>query len=229
VACGPRDLVTVWDDEHWRAFFAAVSRSETRRENRRAVYGADFPEDVDPNSYVTVAELRRMANELCVGPGQTFIDVGCGRGGPGMWIARETGASLLGVDQISVAVAQAIERVADFGLDGRARFQTGDMQATGLPDATLDGAISIDALVFAEDMNAAFRETARILRRGARLVFTAWESDRPVLPGTTAVQYADFRPLLEQAGFSIEVYEEPAGWREQMREGLQTRSRDDTS
>jgi ubiquinone/menaquinone biosynthesis C-methylase UbiE len=198
--------------------FAAVARSETRRENRRVVYGPEFPEEVDANSYVTMTELRRMAKELRVGPGQTFVDLGCGRGGPGMWVARETGASVLGIDQIAVALAQATERVAEFGLTGRARFQAGDMQATGLPDATLDGAISIDALVFAEDKRAAFRETARILRRGSRFIFTGWESDRPTLAGNATVQYADFRPLLEEAGFTTDVYEEPPGWREQMRE-----------
>src|SRR5438034_6728459 len=111
--------MTVWDDEHWRAMFAAVAGSETRRQNRREVYGAEFPEEVDPNSYLTLTELRRMAHELMVGPGNTFIDLGCGRGGPGLWVARETGASLVGLDQIGVALEQATLRVAVFGVIGR--------------------------------------------------------------------------------------------------------------
>ncbi len=209
--------MTVWDDEHWRAMFASVARSETRRSNRRAVYGADFPEEVDPNSYVTLTELRRMAQALAVGPGHTFIDLGCGRGGPGLWVARETGASLIGLDPIAVALEQAADRARAFGVADRARFQVGDVQATGLEPASLDGAMSVDALIFVDDKPAAFAEVARILQPGARLTFTIWESDRPRLAGNTTAQLADYRPLLADSGFSIEAYDEPPLWREQMR------------
>jgi ubiquinone/menaquinone biosynthesis C-methylase UbiE len=147
--------MTVWDDEHWRAFFAAVARSETRRKNRREVYGADFPEEVDPNSFLTMTELRRMAQELKVGSGDTFIDIGCGRGGPGLWVARETGAALIGLDQVEVALEQAAQRAADFDVVDRARFQLGDIQSTGLEASSLDGAMSVDVLIFVDDKRAA--------------------------------------------------------------------------
>ncbi len=209
--------MTVWDDEHWRAMFASVARSETRRANRRVVYGADFPEEVDPNSYVTLTELRRLAQALQVGPGDTFMDIGCGRGGPGLWVARETGATLIGIDRMAVALEQAAERASDFGVADRASFQVVDIQATDFEDASLDGAMSIDVVVFLDDKTAAFAEIARVLRPGARLAFTVWESDRLRLAGNMTTQLADYRPLLEDSDFSIETYEEPPLWREQMR------------
>jgi ubiquinone/menaquinone biosynthesis C-methylase UbiE len=132
-------------------------------------------------------------------------------------VARETGASLVGLDQIGVALEQATLRVAEFGVIGRAHFQQGDIQATGLPTASLDGAMSVGVLVFVEDKAAAFHEIARILRPGARLTFTLWESDRPALAGNTTAQVGDYRPVLDDAGFATLIYEEPPQWREQMR------------
>jgi hypothetical protein len=125
--------MTAWDDKHWRARYANAQGSATLRENRRAVHLNEFP-DVDANIYVTMTELRRMAIALHVGPDDTFVDLGCGTGGPGLWVARETGARLLGIDLITVALERA----------ERAEFQRADIQATGLPAESLDGATSID-------------------------------------------------------------------------------------
>jgi ubiquinone/menaquinone biosynthesis C-methylase UbiE len=84
-------------------------------------------------------------------------------------VARETGATLTGLDVSPVAMAQAAGRVAAFGLVGRARFQIGDLAATGLPEAAFDGAMSVDALWLARDKPAALREVARYVAHRAAL------------------------------------------------------------
>ncbi len=62
-------------------------------------------------------------------------------------------------------------------------------------------------------------EAARILRPGGRFVFTAFElnpetaANLPIL-GVDMVD--DYRPLLDKAGFSVEIYEEVPGWPEPM-------------
>lgn len=99
------------EDETTRLYFAELfnvgfagwSRSPTLRHVWRKVYGADYPEEVDPFSFVTLTDLRRISHELRVGPGQIFADLACGRGGPGLWIARESGATLVGIDFSRVA------------------------------------------------------------------------------------------------------------------------------
>ncbi len=68
-------------------------KSQSLRYIYREVYGDDYPEEADPDSYVTVTELQNFARHLDVGLGRTFIDLACGRGGPGMWIARKIGAN----------------------------------------------------------------------------------------------------------------------------------------
>jgi SAM-dependent methyltransferase len=196
------------------AVFEAVPRSSTLRQIWRAVYGPDYPEEADPYSFVTLTDLRRIAAELGVGPGKTMLDLGCGRGGPGLWVARETGASLVGVDFSQSAVEAARQRAEEFGLGERSRFVVCDAAAIDLADATLDGAISIDAELFFPDKLQATREVARVLRPGARFVFTTWDFE--TTPPRWPEQVPDHRELLREAGLSVEVYEETPDWRRRM-------------
>jgi ubiquinone/menaquinone biosynthesis C-methylase UbiE len=86
---------------------------------------------------------------------------------------------LIGVDFSTVAVQQATDRAALFGLTDRARFVVGDLAATGLADGTADGVVSMDALHFAAKPTAAAREARRLLRPGGRLVMTNWQPRSP--------------------------------------------------
>lgn len=185
--------------------WSSHDESPTRQRIRREVYGDDYPVEADPRSYVTLTELRAIAHDLQVGQGQTFIDLGCGQGGPSLWVARETGAALVGVDLSSVGITRAGERAAELGLGDRAHFQVGDVTATGLPDASFDGAMSVDVLWAVPDKLGALREAARILKPGARFAFTNWDRERT--PPGYLPPVPNHRPLLEQAGFEIETYQ----------------------
>lgn len=187
------------------AKWGAHVESPTRRRIRRGVYGDEYPAEADPRSFVTWTELRRLASELRVGQGNTFVDLGCGQGGPGLWVARETGAAVVGIDLSQVAIARARERAEELGLADRARFDVGDVVATGLPDAGFAGAMSVDVLWAVGDKVRAIREAARILKPGARFVFTTWDRDRT--PPGYPPPLDDHRPLLEGAGFAVERYE----------------------
>lgn len=180
--------------------------SPTPHRIRREVYGDEYPEEVRPRSFVTCTELRRLARERRVGPGQTFIDLGCGQGGPSLWVARETGAALVGIDLSSVGIARAMGRAHEFAVADRAHFQVGDLVVTRRMDGEFDGAMSVDVLWAVPDKAAALREAARILKPGARLVFTSW--DRDLSPPGYLPPLNDHRPLLEAAGFEVDVYEE---------------------
>jgi len=192
------------------SLFDAWSRSPAVRSAWRDAYAGDYPEGVDPLSYVTLGDLQRIAARLAVGPGSTFADIGCGRGGPGLWVARATGASLVGIDVSQVAVDHATLRAGRQGFGDRARFQRGHFAATGLPSDAVDGAMSVDALWITADKAAAVREVARIVRPGARFVFTTWDVERAPAGWPTPVR--DHSPLLRSAGFAVETYEETPGW-----------------
>ena len=169
-----------------------------------------LPSQVEPFSFVSVALLRHVGRALGLSPGQRLIDLGCGRGGPGLWLAGEAGVSLVGVDFSPVAVEQAGLRAELFGLAGRARFAVGDLTHTGLPQASADAAVSIDAFHFAADSAAAAAEARRVLRPGRRLVLTNWQPKAPDdarLPRRTRI---DWSQLLRNAGFAgIEIQARP--------------------
>ena len=162
----------------------------------------DLPPQIEPFSFISASLLRHLAQALDLRPGQTLVDLGFGRGGPGLWLARETDASLVGVDFSPVAVDHATPRAALFGLASRARFAVGELTRTGLPEASADAAVSVDAFHFAADPAAAAAEARRIIRPGRRLVLTNWQPKAPGdarLPRRTRI---DWPQLLSSAGFA---------------------------
>jgi SAM-dependent methyltransferase len=169
-----------------------------------------LPPQIEPFSFVLAGLLHHVAQALGLSPRQTLVDLGCGRGGPGLWLARHAEVSLVGVDFSPVAVDQAAQRAALFGLAGQARFAVGDLTRTGLPAASADAAVSIDAFHFAADPPAAAAEARRVLRPGRRLVLTNWQPEVPGDPRLPARGRLDWPSLLRGAGFTdIEMEARP--------------------
>jgi len=182
----------------------------------RGVFGDEYPAGLDPFSGVSVSELERIAAEVRVGESETIADLGCGRGGPGLWVAMATGADLVGIDISSTALEAASERAARLGLDGRARFHEASFEDTGLIDRSADALMSIDALLFSTDKAAALAEFRRILRPAGRLVFTSVDYHHQ--PAGRPPQVEDHRPLLEAASFEVLAYEETDDWHRRISE-----------
>jgi len=191
-----------------RAFSAAAASPGVRRVWELAA--PELPPQIEPFSFVSAGLLRHVAQALDLSPGQALVDLGCGRGGPGLWLAREMDASLMGVDFSPVAVDHAARRAALFGLAGRARFAVGDLTRTGLPHASADAVVSIDAFHFAANPAAAAGEARRILRPGRRLVLTNWQPKDPDDPRLPARMRINWPQLLRSAGFAdIELAARP--------------------
>ncbi len=176
----------------------------------RSVFGDEYPTGLDPYSYVTRSELARFARDLGVGPGERLVDLGCGRGGAGLWVAAETGARLTGIDIAESALEAARTRATAMGLE--AEFRLGAFEATGLDDGSAGAVMSVDALLFTPDKAAALVELRRVLRPGGRLVLTTW--DYHTQPVGRPPQVPDHRPLLDAAGFRVLAYDDTPGWAE---------------
>ncbi|MEO6082692.1 MAG: class I SAM-dependent methyltransferase [Umezawaea sp.] len=162
-------------------------------------HGPDLPSEVDPSSSCSWWTLGYAVSRLRLAPDDLLIDLGCGRAGPSLWLARALRARLIGIDLSEPGIALAAQRASAFVPEGRAEFRQASFEETGLPDATADGLFSVDALPFSEDVPAALREAFRILRPGGRLVFSAWETD---LPDDTGVP--SWPAALTAAGFAVE-------------------------
>ena len=181
----------------------------------RKVWGDELAYELAPTNFITWHELHRVAAELRVRAGSRFVDLGCGAGGPGLWVADKTGAGVVGIDFSPEACSAARRRAVEKHERVPAEYHVADMTSTGLPDASADAAMSIDATQIVPSRIAAFREAARLLRPSARFVLTTW--DHPgvmpqgaLLPGREVVP--DSRPLLEEAGFRVLTYDRIASW-----------------
>jgi SAM-dependent methyltransferase len=198
------------------AVYDAIPNSATfARIWRDHALGPAYPKGFEHISFITLDEMRQMAGALRLEPGDTLADLACGMGGPGLWIARETNAGLAGVDISAVALEHALARAKAHAPAVTAEFRIGTFDATGFDDASVDAIMSVDALQYAPDKRAALAEFARILKPGGRIAFECFEvePDRVKdLPIWGADPVADYRPLLEGAGFRIERYDVTEGW-----------------
>lgn len=182
--------------DDYDAAHTAVHGSDLMRRLYADSMGDQYPAEVDPFSSCSWWLLGQLVSALRLLPDDLLVDLGCGRGGPGLWLARALSARLVGVDFSPAAVERATGRAAAFVAPGRAEFRVATFDRTGLPDGGAAAVISVDALPFAPDRPAALREVHRILAPGGRCAITA--RSRP------GVADKDWPAMAEAAGFTVE-------------------------
>ena len=103
-----------------------------------------------------------------------LLDVGSGLGGVAMGIAEKVGCLVTGLDLVDSNVQTANATAHRRGLTKLVRFQQGD--ATGLPfdDSAFTMIWSQDAWAHVPDRARLFKECARVLVPGGRIVFADW-------------------------------------------------------
>lgn len=142
----------------------------------REAWGTEYPEDVQPFSSCTRTLLAQLSEQASIAHQGSLLDLGCGTGGPGLWLARELRCRLTGIDRSAGGVEIAKNRAGDWLARDSTSFAVRDFADTQLKDESCDVAISIDALPFATDVDSALRETRRVLRPAGRLIFTVREA-----------------------------------------------------
>jgi ubiquinone/menaquinone biosynthesis C-methylase UbiE len=193
--------------------YAGIGSSSALNQIWSSAYGDEYPEEAAPFSFVTRSEIKLLLGWLGLGPGKFCVDIGCGSGGISLFVANATGAHVTGVDWSAIAIESAMEKSWRSEISRQVSFLVADAAATQLPSASFDGAISIDALQLMPRPKAVLEEVARILRPGGVLAFTTWLG--PPVPGRFFVM--DYRPLLEENGFTMEECVEPEHWLENHR------------
>lgn len=166
------------------------------------------------------AATERLVRELIdytrVPAGSAVFDVGCGVGGPALYLARTLGCSITGVTLSARQVARANEKAQEAGLSDRLHFEQCDALKTGLPDGSFDVVWALESLEHIEERAAFFAEALRLLRPGGTLAVAAWtvregeltaqEEDlvaqvlkHQVMPSLVSLQ--EYGRLAETAGF----------------------------
>jgi ubiquinone biosynthesis O-methyltransferase len=148
--------------------------------------------------------------------GRTVLDIGCGDGEFAFELARR-GAIVTGID----ASAAMIEAAKDGARQRHANiaFQVASAEQLPFPAEQFDIVTAVTILCFVEDATPVFREIARVLRPGGRLVigelgkWSAWAAVRRMRAwlGSRLWRQGRFRTarelrdLAEQAGLTVET------------------------
>jgi SAM-dependent methyltransferase len=196
--------------QHFDGWYADMTASPVKDQIQQRHLG--LPPHLLSTSLLGWEGIAEATAALRLTAGGTLVDLACGRGGYGLEIATRTGARLVGVDFSAEAVRQAREQARRLG--SAASFHVGDLAATGLGTGSAHGLLCVDAIQFAPQQDAAYREIRRVLASGGRVVLTCWEPpDRDDERVPARLRRVDMCAGLTAAGFGDVEVGERAGWR----------------
>jgi ubiquinone/menaquinone biosynthesis C-methylase UbiE len=137
--------VTVRDELQARALFQQRYRDTPSllvRQIERRVIGGDW----GANGYTTMTQADTLATELDLSAGDRLLDLGTGRGWPGLYLAARTGCRVVLVDLPLEGLRVAADRATADGLAARTGVVAA--AASGLPfrAGSFDAVIHTDVL-----------------------------------------------------------------------------------
>ncbi len=160
-----------------------------------------------------LAKKRHIAAKLCVDEGQTVLDIGCGWGGMGLYLADVARAKVTGVTLSKEQLAVARKRSVQQNLAGTTEFRFQDYRAI---NETFDRVVSVGMLehVGANFLREYFTKVASILEHdGIALIHTIGRTDGPgvtnpwiekyIFPGGYIPALSELTAAIEQAGLYI--------------------------
>jgi cyclopropane-fatty-acyl-phospholipid synthase len=160
-----------------------------------------------------LAKKRHLAAKLLIEPGDRVLDIGCGWGGLGLYLAETTGADVTGItlstEQLQVANARAEEK----SLGDTARFVLQDYRDIPGP---FDRIVSVGMFehVGVDDYETYFRRCAELLADdGVMVMHSIGRPEGPgitnpwiakyIFPGGYIPALSEVLPAIERAGLLV--------------------------
>jgi cyclopropane-fatty-acyl-phospholipid synthase len=160
-----------------------------------------------------LAKKRHLAAKLLLDKGARVLDIGCGWGGLGLYLAELTGADVTGVTLSQEQHAVANARAAEKGLSDHARFRLQDYRDTQGP---FDRIVSVGMFehVGVGHYDEFFRKSADLLADdGVMVLHSIGRSEGPsvtnpwiaryIFPGGYIPSLSEVLPHVEKAGLLV--------------------------
>ena len=156
------------------------------------------------------AKMRHLAAKLDIGSGQSVLDIGCGWGGLGAFLAQNTDADVVGITLSDSQVEAARKLAREQGLRNRLEFIRQDYR---MLQGTFDRIVSVGMFehVGIDNYPTYFKQIKKLLKPGGRaLIHTIGRSDGPgftnpfisryISPGGYFPALSEMMPVIEQSG-----------------------------
>jgi cyclopropane-fatty-acyl-phospholipid synthase len=174
---------------------------------------AYFEHDSQTLDEAQLAKKRHIAAKLAIEPGQSVLDIGCGWGGLGLYLARVARADVTGVTLSKEQLETANQRALDSGLSNHARFELQDYRNV---QGRFDRIVSIGMFehVGVNYYRQFFDKIASCLNDdGIALLHTIGRTDGPgatspwvdkyIFPGGYIPGLSEIIPHIERAGLMV--------------------------
>ena len=189
--------------ERYRAAEAGVAR-----QIELAVIGGDW----GANGYTSSAQADLLARVLELGPSVRLLDLGAGRGWPGLYLAASTGCQVVLADVPVEGLMSARARVAREQLPGRAVAVAASARRLPFRPAVFDAIVHTDVLCCLRPKLSVLRACHRLLTPGGRTAFFTIHPAASLSPARRRRAFRDgplavatprpYREMLESVGFA---------------------------
>jgi cyclopropane-fatty-acyl-phospholipid synthase len=160
-----------------------------------------------------LAKKRHLAAKLRLEPNKRVLDIGCGWGGLGLYLAKFGGADVTGVTLSQEQHAIANERAEEEGFSQRARFNLQDYRDVA---GTFDRIVSVGMFehVGVNHYDTFFRKSAQLLAKdGVMLLHSIGRSEGPsrtspwvskyIFPGGYIPSLSEVQSSVERSGLLV--------------------------
>jgi cyclopropane-fatty-acyl-phospholipid synthase len=154
-----------------------------------------------------LAKKRHLAAKMLIDDGQSALDIGCGFGGLGLYLAHNAGAKVTGVTLSEEQFGIATQRARDSGLSDRADFRLQDYRDV---QGEFDRLVSVGMFehVGAASFDEFFRHCHRLMKDdGVLLLHAIGRSDPPGVTNPWIKKYifpGGYIPAVSEVLASIE-------------------------
>lgn len=172
-----------------------------------------FENESDSLETAQIAKKRHIAAKLMIEPGMRVLDIGCGWGGMGLYLAKEFGAQVVGVTLSPEQHRVAVERTVKEGLNDQVDFRVQDYRAVEGP---FDRIVSVGMFehVGINHYDAYFQSVRDLLTDdGVALIHTIARANGPsasnpfimkyIFPGSYSPAMSEILPAIERTHMSI--------------------------